>query len=166
MGRGGKAQEREVRRPAEVFAARVREARTRRDWTQQTLCERLEELGFPMDRASLARLETGKRGVSLEEFTAIAAALGTAPANMLIPLDDECDVEISSEHVLPPADARRWVRGDQPLAATDEKTYFDVEVPTFEQRSRRRFPEATALRQDLAALADSPDTTLTNAFFE
>jgi hypothetical protein len=126
----------------------------------------LEQLNVPLDRASLARLETGRRGVSLNEFMAISAALGAAPANMLIPLDDECDVTISAEHTLSPTYTRQWVRGDFPLDPSDATTYFGVEVPTFEQESRRRCPEASAIRQAAAALADSPKTELLGPHFD
>src|SRR6266511_1852291 len=73
--------------PGVIFARRVKEARKRRDWSQQTLADRLTELGYPMTRVVLTKLEAGKRQATLEDIFAFAVALGVAPVHLLVALD-------------------------------------------------------------------------------
>jgi transcriptional regulator with XRE-family HTH domain len=51
-------------KPSEVFAERMQEVRERRRWSQQELADRLDELGWPTDRSTLARIEGKSRGVA------------------------------------------------------------------------------------------------------
>jgi transcriptional regulator with XRE-family HTH domain len=111
-----------AQRPSEVFRGRMREVRERRGWTQEKLAERLRELGAPMDRATLARTEGGKRGLSLDEALTISAALGPSPLHMFVPLRDE-PVQLAPELVTRPRIVRQWVRGQGSLREEDNRTY-------------------------------------------
>jgi transcriptional regulator with XRE-family HTH domain len=116
------------KRPSQILAQQLREIRERRRWTQQDLVDRLDELGQPIDRAAIARIETARRGVSLDEALLLAAALGVSPTNLFLPLSPAVaervaiapKLHIENEH------ARLWVRGWQALRDEDQRTYQDM----------------------------------------
>ena len=75
-------------RPSEVFAGRLRETRKARGGMSQTeLAERMTDAGRPLSRAALLRLESGSRGLLLDEALALAVCLWVAPAHLLTPPD-------------------------------------------------------------------------------
>ena len=47
-------------RPSQSFAARLKEVRKGRGWTQQDLADYLKEVGWSIDRAAIARVESGR----------------------------------------------------------------------------------------------------------
>src|SRR5712692_5006973 len=102
------------RTPTEVFGPRVAEVRKRRAWTQNQLATRLTQNGFPTDRASVAKIETRGRGVSLSHVIAYALALGVAPVSLVLPVTDE-DVELAPGVVTNATSARSWAIGSKPL---------------------------------------------------
>jgi transcriptional regulator with XRE-family HTH domain len=104
----------------ETFAKRVREVRERRGWTQQQLADRLRELGVPIDRTKVNRVETGARAVSIDDALAIAAALGVSPSVLFFPLASSEPVRLTPERVVAAEEGRRWFRGEQPLHPADE----------------------------------------------
>lgn len=55
---------------------RVKEARTKAQLTQDELSQKLGKLGASIDRAGVAKIETGIRGVLDFELVALAKALG------------------------------------------------------------------------------------------
>src|SRR6266511_1650857 len=100
--------------PGVIFARRVKEARKRRDWSQQTLADRLTELGYPMTRVVLTKLEAGKRQATLEDIFAFAVALGVAPVHLLVPLDDDEQVAVVPTRSFSAVVVRGWLRGLYP----------------------------------------------------
>jgi transcriptional regulator with XRE-family HTH domain len=72
-------------RPSAVFAQRLRETRGARDLSQSELVTRMGEIGRPLGKASLVRVEKGTREPTLDEAIGLAAALWAAPANLLSP---------------------------------------------------------------------------------
>ena len=58
-----------------LIGKRVKEARTKAQLTQEELSERLAKLGVSIDRAGVAKIETGIRGVLDFELVALAKAL-------------------------------------------------------------------------------------------
>lgn len=125
-------------KPSETFAARLREVRTRKGWTQQQLSERLNDLGRRMDRAALARIETGDRQVSIDELVELSAVLGVTPIHMVIPASGDHLVDIAPELSVSPRQARGWIRGQSPLRPEDAHTYYtEVSVDEIEERYDR-----------------------------
>ena len=55
---------------------RVKEARSKAQLTQDELSQKLGKLGVSVDRAGVAKIETGIRGVLDFELVALAKALG------------------------------------------------------------------------------------------
>ena len=71
--------------PGNLPRKRVRAVRSRKDWSQQRLADEMELLGVPMDRSAVAKVETGARGVSIDEVFAFALALAASPTALLVP---------------------------------------------------------------------------------
>jgi transcriptional regulator with XRE-family HTH domain len=115
----------------EAFAARLRQARQEREWRQQDLAAAVTELGLPMDRTTLAKIEKGQRQPRLEEFVALAAALGVDPGRLLVTEDaygSESDVRVAPRLTVSADTFRSWLRGAMPLNPEDETSYFTALV--------------------------------------
>lgn len=125
--------------PGVIFGQRVREVRMRHraqrtdglKWTQAELAERVTALGWPIDQAAIARLESQKpttraQNVRLAEVLAIAAALGVSPMFLFLPLDYNEEVKIG-ELRFPANHLWRWVRGEEPLRGDDDHRIFLTE---------------------------------------
>ena len=97
----------------------------------EDLADRLRILGAPIDRASLARLETRKRGLSVDEAMRLAAALNVAPVHLLVDPDGDEPVQATPTELLTPKEARDWIRGAQPLVSQDPRGY-SANVPRAE----------------------------------
>jgi transcriptional regulator with XRE-family HTH domain len=100
-------------RPAQIVARRVREARQSRGWTQAELAKRLKEVGYPMTRETLTKLESGRtRDIKINDTFALALVLGVSPAHLLTPLEDLVPVFITEKLHLPAQLVRKWIAGD------------------------------------------------------
>ena len=68
-----------------LIGERMKQARSANDppITQQELSKKLGNLGVPIDRAGIAKIETGIRGALDYEVVAIAKALGVKVAWLL-----------------------------------------------------------------------------------
>ena len=66
-----------------LIGKRVKEARAKAQLTQEQLSRKLAELGVPIDRAGIAKIETGIRGVLDFELVAIAKILNVKIAWLL-----------------------------------------------------------------------------------
>ena len=121
-------------RPSEVFAARLRKVRNARELTQTELAYRVESGGVPMNRAALLRIESGVRGLSLDEAFAITAALPAAFAHMLTPPDD-ASLRLDDKLAIDGSDRewREWIR-TSPERRTPGRSREDDVQPTNFQR--------------------------------
>jgi transcriptional regulator with XRE-family HTH domain len=117
--------------PTSVIAARVRALRKDRGWSAERLADAMREVGVPFDKTVVANLETGRRRfVTVQELLALAVVLGVAPTHLLVPLDDETPYALTPHRAGTAAQARAFVRGEDPLDL-DPTTYF-TEVPKSE----------------------------------
>jgi len=66
-----------------LISERLKEARTKAQLTQEELSKKLAKLGVPIDRAGVAKIETGIRGVLDFELVALAKVLGVKAAWLL-----------------------------------------------------------------------------------
>lgn len=102
-------------RPSDVFARRVKEARQRRGWNQAELTRRLrEEGGWPVADSLVTKMETGARGVSLDEAVTVAWVLGVPPAFLYLPVGDAEGVQLTERVAVHPDRARQWAVGEAP----------------------------------------------------
>lgn len=104
---------------SEVLGKQVQQARKRRRWTQERLAREVTDHGGALDRAAIAKIESGVRSVSIDEYLLLAAALNVAPPLLLLPLGSETRIEITSRSRIHPHLALEWLRGDEPLTATN-----------------------------------------------
>lgn len=104
--------------------------------TTRVLAASLAENGLPMSGTGITEIEKGRRGVNVDQLTAIAAALGVSPIALLTPLPDDGDpdgeVILSGTSPETAEHMYRWLRGDRPLAA---ELMDDYECETFRRRS-------------------------------
>src|ERR1039457_2619992 len=106
--------------PSEIFAVEVRATRERNGWAQQQLAPRLAALDCPIDRSTIAKIESGKRGISLDEAFAFAAALGVSPAALALPRGTATDVRVAPKRTVRGYEAHRWLQGRASLFGDDE----------------------------------------------
>jgi transcriptional regulator with XRE-family HTH domain len=136
--------------PGSVVAEEILRLRRRREWTQQAFAERLSELGMPMDRSVIAKIETKKRQVSIDELFAIAAALEVSPMSLVIP---HAGASQDPYSVVPSYDSPiesviSWWQGASGLTELDGKEvtqhdsrFFDEALCDIHVTMRRRYPD-------------------------
>jgi transcriptional regulator with XRE-family HTH domain len=111
---GGTKEER--KRPSEVFATRLRETRRARDLSQAELARRMTEVGRPMSKAALLRIENGERGLSLDEAIALTRILHAVPAQILTAPDGTLTALTGHESV-DGGGMRNWLMYGEPVLA-------------------------------------------------
>lgn len=90
-----------------IVGANVRQAREDLGWSQQELVDRLAEIGVNWSRPTVAQLELGKRGTTVDDLMAVALALEVAPHVLLYP-PAGADVDVAGE-ALPGPDLANWL---------------------------------------------------------
>ncbi len=138
---GARAPRQKVERgPAsDNVALNVSMLRKKRGLSQQELSERLGELGRPMLPSALSKIESGDRGVDVDDLAAIAVALGVNPSRLLLPFAAwEEDVLITPEVSVPAWAAWQWADGFAPLPTLPREDGYntDAEIEDFELYSR------------------------------
>jgi transcriptional regulator with XRE-family HTH domain len=118
-------------KPSDLFAGKLRDLREARGWSQRDFADELKRLGAPMDRAIIARIETGEgRKISLDEAILFAAALRSSLENMIVPSDmfdrpgAPRTIKIASKLTPPARDVRNWLKGMQPLRPEDRGAWL------------------------------------------
>ena len=94
------------------IAAAISATRTARGMSILRLANRTEELGCPVNRIAITRMEAGDRMVTVSELIALAAALGTTPIALLFP-DAGAAVEILPRIEVAGSDAAGWFTGTE-----------------------------------------------------
>lgn len=80
--------------------------------TAQALADKCAELGHPLDRSVIAKLEKGHRNtVTVADLLVLAKALGVPPALLVYPLGVEPIMETLPGERRPTWDALRWFTG-------------------------------------------------------
>ncbi|WP_284990881.1 helix-turn-helix transcriptional regulator [Arthrobacter sp. efr-133-TYG-120] len=93
-----------MKRTAAAIGARVRQAREENGMSVQGLADACTALGYKMLRTTLVNLEAGARkNITVGELSVIAAALGTGPLALIVPLGEDQTIE-----VLPGRHAKPW----------------------------------------------------------
>jgi transcriptional regulator with XRE-family HTH domain len=106
------------------IGAEVRGHRMQRKMTVQALADRCAELGLPLSRVTLTKMERGTREhVSVPELLILGAALEVAPLELVLPSNRRFGVAWQPEREILPRqfmrqrEAVRWFAGivDDPL---------------------------------------------------
>ncbi len=117
---------------SEAFRRGLREYREYRGLRQQDLVDLLErEHRWKMDRATLTRMESGERKVSLEEAVLLAVALDVPLPLMLLPIDQEGDVALTPTVSASPWRAWEWLHGQEPLPTSQLGRWQPVVQPAW-----------------------------------
>ena len=112
-----------------VAARRLREERRRQGLTQDDLASRCVDLGEPIARTTIAKIENGKRALSLSDVFVLAAALNTSPAMLFLPIGDEDDVYIAPKLKVHPHLAMKWIEGTEPLPISNISQWHEAVEP-------------------------------------
>ena len=114
-------------RPVEIgptglqTAANIERLRTALGLSQRALAERLTELGRPMLTAAISKIERSERRMDVDDLAVFAAALGVAPATLLLPpVADETTVRVTGGGTVTAAHAWDWADGVRPLIPLPE----------------------------------------------
>lgn len=82
--------------------------------TAQALADRCAELGHPLDRTVIAKLEKGLRqSVTVADLVVLANALGVSPTALAVPIDQDETVQILPSHDVPAFEAMTWFTGER-----------------------------------------------------
>ena len=93
--------------------AEIRSARERQGLTFDALSDRCSQLGFPLSRVVISKIESGFRpSITLPELLVLAAALGVPPLSLLLPPD--APTEVAPGLSLDADAARAWFVGAEP----------------------------------------------------
>lgn len=165
---------------SKTVALRVREVRGR--MTRAELAERLREIGYVDDDgrerlpvSAIGELEREARRVTVDDWLALAAALGVAPIHLIVPFEDpepvtlpdgqavgfssSTELRVGANLTLDPLDARSWIRGTSIYLGADPSQWFRFyaeEVPPARkhelERARayleKRDPGPPAVKED------------------
>jgi transcriptional regulator with XRE-family HTH domain len=125
--------------PTQALAKSVKLGRQLLGLNQQELAERLTELGLPTRQSTVARLETGKRGVSLDDAVALSIALDMPLPSMIAGAAvDGCEITLAPKEVWPADLANANLRGDFSLNAGEIGwgNYYRLDIRPREERER------------------------------
>lgn len=138
--------------PSDYVRLRLRDARKKKGWSQRELAEAMAQAGWPIDRTTIARIESDTvraKNLTLNEAVAFAAVLGISPLFLIAPWDNKARVSIAPKITSSAQDFRMWMRGDLPLnfdwaanpkggeratrmGAISDRRYFDYMKPPAE----------------------------------
>lgn len=134
--------------PSAVVARRVREHREALGLTQADLATRLaEEFRWSVDRTVIARIESRKRAVTVDDLLVLAAALDTSPSLLLTPQDESDLMWPTPWRAMTANRTRAWIAGDVRL--------WEQDVDHFESHMRdawRRSKDSEAELDRIAGL--------------
>lgn len=140
--------------PSEVFADRMREIREVQRRTQQDLADQLRKMGENYDRATIARMETRKRTISLDEALMLSAALGVSPLHMFVPLERDELVRLAAKTNAKAFELEMWVQGYRPLFEDQFRTWLEAHSNDELAVISRVGKTVMYLREMVAALED------------
>lgn len=107
-----------------TVASNLARLRKRAGLTTRVLAERLTAEGRAVSQSSITRMERAEKVVTADDLAALAAALGTSPATLLLPLDDAPDtaVDVTGYGEVSADAAWAWATGDRPLSFDGTET--------------------------------------------
>jgi transcriptional regulator with XRE-family HTH domain len=90
------------------------------------LSSRCGELGLPLDRNVITKIERGHRNsVTVDEVMVLAAALDVAPIRLLFGVGTEAESEPLPGEVREPFRAAQWFTDERPFPGADDGAYIE-----------------------------------------
>lgn len=136
----------------EVLGERVKLRRQQQGLSQAALAEALDEQGLRIDPTGVLRIEKGPRDVRVDELLALAAALGTTPADLLAPTYGRS--VRAGQHELTAPQVLAWFAGD-PEAL--RRTVRTMEELARDQASLRSISDLVDTIEALAKAVENRD---------
>lgn len=100
--------------PAELsrrIGAAIYDTRESQNVSAVKLAARTAELGYPIHRVAISKLESGERAITVPELVILAAALNTVPLALLLPGTVDETIEILPDNPMSGATAIGWFTG-------------------------------------------------------
>jgi transcriptional regulator with XRE-family HTH domain len=124
---------RKSERISEIFRRQMIAARLRRKWNQQDLADELKRLGSKIGtRSIVSKIESGARGIDIDDAFEIAAALNCPPPLLFVAPGMEKRVEITTKSRIHPHLAMEWIRAQSPLV--DSQRYV-IDLPGWKREA-------------------------------
>lgn len=106
--------------PARIFAGRVEEMRNRQRRSQQGLADTVNAIsGWSWHQTTVAKVESGKRGVDIKEMFVLALALGVSPVWLFLPGEQDRGKVRIGEQDFDRGVYVSWLRGNEDLSGYD-----------------------------------------------
>lgn len=140
----------------EVLAEKVRTYRERLGLRQEDLAERTAQLGHPLSRVTLAKIEAGGSradNATLDDVLVLAAALDVPPPLLFLPLGEAESIELAPGLIAHPHVVLDWLAGEDDLRGSVPWPGH-VEAWSRNVHPVRMF-RGLRERQDAAGLADA-----------
>ncbi|MFN2490386.1 MAG: helix-turn-helix domain-containing protein [Actinomycetota bacterium] len=102
---------------AELFRENVRRLREQRGWSQETLRQRFLDLGYSIDRATIAKIESKERNrkITVDDLVRFAFALDVALIYLITPWNQDLDLSVTPTIRIPGKGITSWVQGHFPV---------------------------------------------------
>lgn len=131
----------------ELVAQAIAHWRSKRQWSQAELAERMRAIGVPWHRTAVTKIESGDRAVTAEELVAVAFVLGVSPTVLYTPRDTR-PMKIAPHVTTDGGLVYRWACGDNwPTLDVDALRFYDEAAPSYEYAAERLVPGLQALRR-------------------
>lgn len=108
----------------QVVADQIKDRREKRNLSQQELATKIGE-----SQSTIARIESGKRSITVDDVFKIAWALEVAPVHLLGAGFRGDAVPITATLEVEPPVARAWIRGKTPLRDGDHRAFLFENIP-------------------------------------
>jgi transcriptional regulator with XRE-family HTH domain len=145
--------------PSEAVRSQMATIRNAKEpsWTAVALARRLKELGLPhLDQSTIAKIESNRRQLKIDEMLGLAAALDVAPVHLLVPVKKaQVQVVPTTTRTHAAGEVRAWIRGDRPLGGVVLDRDFFLDWQPDEVRGRRDMPGMAELVVQLTELAEA-----------
>ncbi|MFE3659103.1 helix-turn-helix domain-containing protein [Streptomyces sp. NPDC059165] len=125
---------------AAAVASNVKRLRDQLGLSIYALAGRLEKAGRPITPSAVAKVEKQQRQVSVDDLTALAAALGVNPSALLLPVnvDPDDSVEVTGAGTQRAETFWHWADGGGPLPSQEEISGLPAGRAQYEAQLRFR----------------------------
>lgn len=123
-----------VRSTSTIVQENLARARKHRKYTLRELADRTAAVGYPLTHTALYAIESGTRGVDVDDLTALAAALEISPAGLLMPnaSNKESRVQFAGVPEITASDAWEWITASlNPQRAPDDLVGLTLSRPAW-----------------------------------
>lgn len=144
---------------SERFGRAVAERRKQLGITAVQLSERTRELGYPVTRSSVARIEGNHRAgkVDMAEVLVLSAALKVPPLALIYPVEPNEPVQITPGFRRPAQEAALWFDGESYDGPGVEDNDFDAEPLMLVRRH-------AALRDEFLGVSEAASDAYSSGF--